>query len=180
MSTLVIVGHPDLTTSRMSAALCAAARSVPGTSIRVLSDVSTDGRFDVHAEQQALTEASDIVLLYPTYWYSTPGQLKRWMDEVFTRGWAYGTGGAGALVGKTLRIVTTTGGAEDAYQPGRLHSFEYDAILAPLKATAHRLGMLWAEPLVIHAARDVTDEQLTGLEDDVRDLLDSSYQALSA
>ncbi|UFS58623.1 NAD(P)H-dependent oxidoreductase [Subtercola endophyticus] len=160
MSTALIVGHPDLSTSHLNAALVAAARVVPDVDVRILSELRTDGTFDIRAEQQALSAATDVVLLYPTYWYSPPAVLKAWMDDVLARGWAYGTGGAGALTGKTLRVVTTTGGAEAGYHPGQLHSFEYEAILAPLKATAHRLGMTWATPLVIHGARDVSDEQL--------------------
>ncbi|ANF32630.1 hypothetical protein A0130_13995 [Leifsonia xyli] len=163
MSIALIVGHPDLTVSRVSAALVEEAQRVPGVDIRILTELYPDGGPDVAAEQSALTAADDIVLLYPTYWYSTPAPLKRWLDEVLVRGWAYGTGGAGALAGKTLRVVTTTGGAEAAYRTGELHSFEYDAILAPLKATAHRLGMHWRPPLVVHGVRDLDDEELREL-----------------
>lgn len=163
MTTALIVGHPDLSASRLSAALTAAARPIPGVDVRILTERYPDGRIDVLAEQAALSAASDIVLLYPTYWYSTPAPLKRWLDEVLQRGWAYGTGGAGALAGKTLRVVTTTGGAEAAYRHGELHSFDYDAILAPLKATAHRLGMSWRPPLVVHGVRELDQQQIDDL-----------------
>lgn len=163
MSSALIVGHPDLPASRVSAALAEEAKRVPGVDVRILTDLYPGGGPDVLAEQSALSAADDIVLLYPTYWYSTPAPLKRWLDDVLVRGWAYGTGGAGALAGKSLRVVTTTGGAEAAYRPGELHSFEYDAILAPLKATAHRLGMSWRPPLVVHGVRDLDDAGLREL-----------------
>ena len=180
MTTALIVGHPDLSISRINATLVASALSAPEIDVRILSDLRTASGFDLDAEQNALEAADEIVLLYPTYWYSTPGILKSWMDDVLTRGWAYGTGGSGALAGKSLRVVTTTGGAEDGYHPGQLHSFEYEAILAPLKATAHRLGMTWATPLVIHGARDVDDEQLQNLRKTFLTLLDSASEPLAA
>lgn len=180
MTTALIVGHPDLTISRINAALVESALTAPDTDVRILADLRTADGFDLSVEQKALGEASEIVLLYPTYWYSTPGILKSWMDDVLTRGWAYGTGGSGALAGKSLRVVTTTGGAQDGYHPGLLHSFEYDAILAPVKATAHRLGMRWATPLIIHGARDVDDQQLTSLRDQFLMLLDSAAEPLAA
>ena len=171
MSTALIVGHPDLTASRVNAALTAAAIGLPAVDIRILATLSVNGAFDVEAEQAALSLADDIVLLYPTYWYSTPAPLKRWLDEVLLRGWAYGTGEPGALEGKSLRIVTTTGGTAAGYGVGELHSFEYDVILAPLKATAHRLGMRWLDPLVIHGVRDLDDPALKSLTTRFRLLL---------
>lgn len=160
MRTALIVGHPDLATSRVSRALTDAARSLPLVDVRVLSDLYPDAGPDVAQEQSALTSADHVVLLYPTYWYAPPAPLKRWMDEVFVRGWAYGTGRPGALAGKSLTVVTSTGGDIRGYHPGELHSFAYDDVLAPMKATAHRLGMIWRPPLVIHGVRELSDEEL--------------------
>ncbi len=101
-----------------------------------------------------------MVLQYPTYWYSVPGLLKTWLDEVLTPGWAYGPGRPGVLAGKTLQIVTTTGGTADGYRHDQLHGFEYSELLAPLRATARRLGMEFLEPFVLHGVRDVSDTEL--------------------
>lgn len=176
MTTALIIGHPDLTASRLSAALTEAARSLPGVDVRVLSELYPTGRIDVPGEQAALDAAAEIVLLYPTYWYSTPAPLKRWLDEVLLRGWAYGTGGAGALTGKTLRVVTTTGGTGAAYRTGELHSFEYDAILAPLKATANRLGMRWQPPVVVHGVRDLDQADIDALARRFADILTGALE----
>ncbi|MFE4951903.1 NAD(P)H-dependent oxidoreductase [Leifsonia sp. NPDC056665] len=161
--TALIVGHPDLAASRLSAALTAEAADIPSVDVRILADLYPGGVAEAIAEQAALSRVDDVVLLYPTYWYSMPGLLKNWLDTVMMRGWAYGTGAPGALAGKTLRVVTTTGGSETGYRPGELHSYEYDTILAPLRATAHRLGMRSRAPLVVHGVRDIDDEMLTEL-----------------
>lgn len=177
MSTTVIVGHPDLSTSRASSALTEAARSLPFVDVRVLSELYPEGGPDVAEEQSALALADHVVLLYPTYWYAAPAPLKRWLDEVMLRGWAYGTGRPGALAGKRLTVVTTTGGDVHGYRPGELHSFAYDDILAPIKATAHRLGMVWQPPLVIHGVRDLSDEDLAEFGRSFQELLAQRHDA---
>ena len=97
--------------------------------------------------------------------------LKRWLDEVLVSGWAYGPGAPGVLAGKTLRVVTTTGGVADAYHSDGFHGWEFDTVLAPLKATARRLGMAWLEPMIIHGVRDLTDHALADLQIEYRSLL---------
>jgi putative NADPH-quinone reductase len=171
MKTVLIVGHPDLSSSRINAALVEESRSIEDVHTRVLSDLYRADSIDIQAEQDAIAGAAHIVLQYPTFWYAMPSILKRWLDEVLTRGWAYGTGTPGALAGKTLRIVTTTGGAFEGYGPGGLHGWEYEAMLVPLKATARRLGMIWQEPLVIHGVRELDDAGIRRLRSSFHELL---------
>lgn len=171
MSTALIVGHPDLGNSRINAALTNEASAIDSVDVRVLSQLYPDGAIDLAAEQQALSAADTVVLQYPTYWYSPPSILKCWLDNVLVRGWAYGTGTPGALAGKGLRIVTSTGGTSDGYRDGGLHSYPYDAMLVPLQATAHRLGMKWREPLVVHGIRDIDGDGLVALRATYRALL---------
>lgn len=52
---------------------------------------------DVLAEQQRIDRADAVILVYPVYWWSMPGQLKGWIDRVFTNGWAYQDGGDGKV-----------------------------------------------------------------------------------
>jgi NAD(P)H dehydrogenase (quinone) len=44
---------------------------------------------DVLREQARIDRADALVLVYPVYWWSFPGQLKGWIDRVFSNGWAY-------------------------------------------------------------------------------------------
>ena len=171
MKTALIVGHPDLRTSRINAALVEESRSIEDVHTRVLSDLYGADSLDIQAEQDAIAGADHIVLQYPTFWYAMPSILKRWLDEVLTRGWAYGTGTPGALAGKTLRIVTTTGGAFEGYGTDGLHGWEYEAMLVPLKATARRLGMVWQEPLVIHGVRELDDAGMRRIRSSFHELL---------
>ncbi|WP_295118995.1 hypothetical protein [uncultured Leifsonia sp.] len=90
MTTALIVGHPDLTASRLSAALTEAARHIPGVAVRVLSELA------------------------PT-------------DD--------------------------------------------DAIRAPLKATAHRLGMRWQPPVVDHGVRGLDQSDVDAVTRRFADIL---------
>jgi len=171
--TLVLLDHPDISQSRVNRALAAALEGAPDLAVRDLRRLYPDGRIDVAAERASVEAVENIVLQYPTHWYAPPAFLKTWLDEVLVRGWAYGTGGPGALAGKTLRVATSTGGTTEAYSPNGFHGWDYSDILIPLQATARRLGMQWLSPFIIHGVRDLTDEQLHGLAQDYRNMLES-------
>lgn len=156
--TLVLLAHPDLTSSRVNASLAHAARELPHVTVHDLAAAYPDRRVDVPREQELLAGHDALVWQFPWYWYSVPGILKGWMDDVLTRGWAYG--GGTALHGKTLRIVTSTGGPEASYAPDGHHRFTMEQLLAPLTATARLCGLDVAEPLILHGARTASDEDL--------------------
>lgn len=44
---------------------------------------------DVMAEHRRLERATDLVLVFPVYWWSMPALLKGWIDRVFVNGWAF-------------------------------------------------------------------------------------------
>ncbi len=157
--TLVVVAHPDLAASRINATLAEAVRNLDHVTVHDLASASPGGRIDVAREQRLLLEHETIVWQFPWYWYSVPGVLKTWIDEVLTHGFAYGTGGT-ALRGKTLQLVTSTGGPESSYTAGGYNRFTMTELLAPIRATAHLTGMRLAEPLVLFGARTVSEEDL--------------------
>ena len=139
--------------------------------VRDLASEYSGRPLDVPAEQHLLESVEHIVLQYPTYWYAPPAHLKTWLDEVMTRGWAYGTGAPGALRGKTLRVATTTGGARDGYREDGFHGWEYDEIVTPMRATARRLGLRWLPPFVVHGVRELSDSDLAARAREYHSLL---------
>ncbi len=170
-STLIVLAHPNLAQSRISAPLAAGVANLPGVTVRDLAALYPDGVIDIEAEQRALEAADTVVLQYPTYWYTPPGILKTWLDTVLVRGWAYGSSKAGVLAGKGLRVVTSTGGIEAAYSPDGFHGWSFDDVLIPMRAIARRLGMRWLDPLVVHGVRDVTPAELDGFVAEYRRML---------
>lgn len=70
---------------------------------------------DVVAEQSRIDRADALVLVYPVYWWSLPGQLKGWIDRVFANGWAYDDSPETGLVKKLRHLqvhLVAIGGAD--------------------------------------------------------------------
>ncbi|MEO8281500.1 MAG: NAD(P)H-dependent oxidoreductase [Ideonella sp.] len=159
---LVIAAHPAMEYSRLNRRLMrAAAESTPVDSgnanrieVRDLYALYPDYLIDVAVEQAALSRATLVVWLHPIHWYSMPPLMKLWLDEVLAFGWAYGPGG-GALRGKDLWLVASTGGAEDSYRPDGYNRYFFDAFLPPYEQTAALCGMRFLAPLVLHGAHRV-------------------------
>ncbi|HLN76156.1 MAG TPA: NAD(P)H-dependent oxidoreductase [Nocardioidaceae bacterium] len=177
--TLVLLAHPDLGGSRVNRVLAESVRAVDGVTVRDLTAVHTADGFDVPAEQRLLVEHDTVALQFPWYWYSVPGILKEWMDQVLTYGFAYGTGGD-ALQGKGLQVVTSTGGPDASYQPGGHNRFTMTELLRPIEATAHLCGMRLAAPLVVHGARTLDDATLAAYGERYRALVGGEQLQASA
>jgi len=168
--TLVIVAHPDLAGSRVTARLAGAVRDLEHVTVHDISAAYPDGRIDVAHEQRLLLDHDRVVWQFPWHWYSVPAVLKAWIDEVLAYGFAYGSGGT-ALHGKTLQVVTSTGAPESAYAPDGHNRFTMRELFVPLDATAHLTGMQPSEPLVLFGARMASDEDLGLHAERYRDLL---------
>ena len=168
--TLVLLAHPDLPASRIHARLVETARQADGVTVHDLAAASTDGRFDVGREQQLLLDHDQVVWQFPWYWYSVPAVLKAWMDQVLTYGFAYGQDGT-ALRGKSLQLVTSTGGPSASYRPDGHNRFTMQELLRPLEATAHLCGLELLDPLVLPGVRMMPDGELEEHAEHYRRLL---------
>ncbi|MDP9987658.1 glutathione-regulated potassium-efflux system ancillary protein KefG [Arthrobacter oryzae] len=168
--TLVVVAHPDLAGSRITADLADAIKDLDGVTVRDLASTYPDRHMDAGREQELLQQHDLVVLLFPWHWYSVPGLLKEWMDQVLTHGFAYGACGD-ALHGKRLQLVTSTGGPESSYAPTGHNRFTMSELLRPLEATAHLCGLEMAEPLILHGASRATPAELAAHAQRFRNLL---------
>jgi NAD(P)H dehydrogenase (quinone) len=121
MHALIVVSHPDpksLTHAVARAFAEGVARS--GQHTTEIADIDAEGfqpAFneadrsayflqqplppDILREQARIDRADALALVYPVYWWSFPGQLKGWIDRVFSNGWAYDERPDGTL-GKRL------------------------------------------------------------------------------
>ncbi|MFC9287203.1 NAD(P)H-dependent oxidoreductase [Streptomyces sp. NPDC057052] len=123
MHTLLVAANPDPQSlthhvlGRLEAAL------QPGSvEIADLSEEQFDPRFtpadrrayheggnypaDVTAEHRRLERATDLVLVFPVYWWSMPALLKGWIDRVFVNGWAFAHSPATGLRPKLQNLTT--------------------------------------------------------------------------
>lgn len=155
----VIFAHPYPNRSHANRILKRSLPVLPEIEVRSLYDLYPDFDIDVAAEQAALSRAGLIVWMHPTYWYSVPGLLKHWFDQVLAHGWAYGAGGR-ALHGKHCLWVTTTGGDDAAYSPEGMHEQPFANFVAPIEETARFCGMHWEQPFLVHGAHQLVEFEL--------------------
>lgn len=75
---------------------------------------------DIRTEQNHLTGADVITLIYPIWWAGLPAILKGYIDRVFAYKFAYTYNGEGMvdklLTGKKGVIISTYGTSEDYYE----------------------------------------------------------------
>ncbi|MDP3521106.1 MAG: NAD(P)H-dependent oxidoreductase [Hydrogenophaga sp.] len=155
----LVAAHPHWRDSRVTRRLFDATRALDHVEVTDLYARYPDYDIDVPAEQARLAAAQLVVWLHPIQWYASPALHKLWLDEVFAHGWAYGRGG-GALRGKDLWLVTSTGGAEAAYHPSGYNRYFFDAFLPPYEQTAALCGLRFLPPLVLHGAHAVDEASL--------------------
>ncbi len=83
---------------------------------------------DVQIEQEYLTWADAVVLVYPLWWAGMPAILRGYLDRVLSYGFAYiatDAGIIGLLGDKRIIMINTIGAAEEVYQKnGMLNALE--------------------------------------------------------
>ena len=144
---LIISGHPNLKRSIANRAILdELARKLPEAEIRYLDALYPSFHIDVAAEQQAILAADIIVWQFPFHWYGLPALLKKWLDEVFTHGFAYGLNAK--LSGKKLIVSFTTGSSAQDYAEGHAMNYPLAAFIPAFRQTALLCGMRFDEPVV--------------------------------
>ncbi len=82
---------------------------------------------DIKAEQEKISGAEVITLIYPIWWTGMPAMMKGYIDRVFSLGFAYTAGEwgpIGLLTEKKAIIFNTTGMAKELYDESGM----FDAI----------------------------------------------------
>jgi len=153
---LVLAAHRAPEESRINHAGVTALKSIAGVTVHELKREYPDHQIDAEREQALLVEHDAIVLMFPFWWYSSPAILKDWQDQVLTFGFAYGTNGT-ALHGKKLMVMTSTGGAAEAYRAGGANRYTVEELLLPFHAMANKTGMIWQTPALIQGANTITE-----------------------
>lgn len=64
-----------------------------------------DEKIDIEKEQQLIENQDQIIFQFPFYWFNCSPLLKKWLDEVLTHGWAFGSKGGYQLANKKLPLL---------------------------------------------------------------------------
>lgn len=148
--TLVISAHPNIEQSTANAYILNQLDESTSTTVRHLDSIYPDYKIDVPTEQNLLQEADVVVFQFPLFWYSVPPMLKKWFDDVFTYGFAYGENGD-KLKGKKVLLSVTTGGPEDAYSSTGYNQVSVKEVLLPLIQTFKLTQMEFVDLNVAYA-----------------------------
>jgi putative NADPH-quinone reductase len=159
MKTLVLVFHPNLTSSRVNRRLAEEMEKQTNVTVHRVYEAYPNEQIDVAAEQKLLEQHDRIVLQFPFYWYSTPPLLKKWEDAVLTYGWAYGSKGD-KLQGKELLLAISTGASKENYSP--VGNFKYTVLelLRPLQATSNLIGTRYLTPYILYGVMQHLSDEL--------------------
>lgn len=140
MKTLVILAHPDIDRAYVNKRWKQELEKYPNDIvIHEIYKEYPGWKIDVEKEQQLLEGHDLIILQFPIYWYSYPPLLKKWLDDVFTHGWAYGSKG-NKLNGKKFGIAMSIGDREENYTHTGSIGFTVEELISPFKATAAHVG----------------------------------------
>ena len=160
---LIVSGHPDLAASLANATILAEVEKLlPEAEIRRLDSLYPDYRFNIASEQQALLAADIIVWQFPFSWYSVPGLMKLWLDQVFLHGFSHGA--QKQLSGKKLLLSFTAGAPPALYTRGGAFGHAVEDYLTPLATLAFLCVLDLQPPVYSTGLSDATRGDAAAIE----------------
>lgn len=113
---------------------------MPEIDVRVLK---FEGNFNIEEEQKYLLKYDEIFFAFPTWWYTSPSNLKKYIDDVLTPGFGFSFKGdinEFKLLGKKFGIITSVGNVSDTYREENLNVADIDTHNMWLRATFHLIS----------------------------------------
>lgn len=134
--TLVVLIHPDLEGAVINKHWIDTLKKYPDQYVlHDLYRIYPDEKIDVSREQQLLETYDRIVFQFPFYWFNCPPLFKKWLDEVLTYGWAYGSGSPYKLAGKKIMLGITAGIDKEDYSSSGRYKYTLEQLTAPFELT---------------------------------------------
>lgn len=170
MKTVIILAHPNFEQSHINKSwIEALGKTNPEIEVHDLYKKYPDWKIDVSAEQAFLIGYDRIIFQYPFQWYNMPPLLKKWIDEVFLQGWAYGQGGEN-LVGKEIGVAVSTAGINEVYTESVFGTIEQ--LLKPMSSTAKFVGATYiGNHAFLGAYTPDTDQRLANNVNEYREFI---------
>ena len=136
MKTLIIIIHPTLENSLINKRWIEELEKYPNQyTLHDLSQLYPDEKIDVEKEQQLIEEHDTIVFQFPFYWFNCPPLLKKWLDEVLTHGWAYGSKSGYKLEGKKIALAISAGINKEDYSETGRYKYTLEELTTPFEVT---------------------------------------------
>lgn len=136
MKTLVVIIHPGLQKSRVNRRWIHELEKFPGRyTLHDLHSRYPDEKIDIAQEQQLVEAHDTIIFQFPFYWFNCPPFFKKWLDEVLTYGWAYGSNSGYRMAGKKIALAITAGIDEEEYRATGRYKYTLEQLTAPFELT---------------------------------------------
>lgn len=136
MKTLVIVIHPNFDTSAINKCWFEELKRSPEKyDVHHLYEAYPNEKIDVEKEQKLVAAYDKIIFQFPFYWFNCPPLFKKWLDEVLTYGWAYGSKSGYKVSGKKVALVVSVGIDEKEYAVEGKYKYTLQQLLAPFELT---------------------------------------------
>ncbi|WP_046215069.1 NAD(P)H-dependent oxidoreductase [Paenibacillus wulumuqiensis] len=163
MKTLVIVAHPHMEQSRVNQRWVSELAKYPDKfTVHQLYQAYPDGHIDVEREQALVESHGSLVLQFPLYWFNCTPLMKKWLDEVLTYGWAFGSTGD-RLRNRRTALAVTAGVSEDDYSPAGKYKYTLEQILLPFEMTFNYINADYRGYTAFYDAEyKSTDERIEG------------------
>ena len=162
MKTLIVVAHPNLKNSKVNKSWLKEAKKYPDKfTIHNLYEVYPNELIDNIEEEQKLIEEHDsLILQFPIYWFNCPPLMKKWLDEVFIDGWAYGKNGNN-LENRNIGLAVTAGISENNYSKSGKYKHSLKEILLPFEITFNYCSANYKGFNAFYSAEfEATDERI--------------------
>ena len=136
MKTLVIIIHPTLENSLINKRWIEELKKYPNQyTLHNLYSLYPDEKIDVEKEQQLIEAHDTIVFQFPFYWFNCPPLLKKWLDEVLTYGWAYGSTSGYKVANKKIALAISAGINKEDYSANGRYKYTLEQLTASFEVT---------------------------------------------
>jgi len=134
MKTLIIVIHPDIKNSIVNKRWIKELGKFPDKfHVHQLYEAYPDEKINVSAEQKLIEEYDRIIFQFPYYWFNCPAFFKKWLDEVLTHGWAYGSKSGYKLAGKKIALAISLGVDQEELSSSGIYKYPLEELTRPFE-----------------------------------------------
>jgi putative NADPH-quinone reductase len=134
MKTLIIVIHPDIKNSVVNKRWIEELDKFQDKYyVHQLYEAYPDEKIDVVAEQTLIEQHDRIVFQFPYFWFNCPSFFKKWLDEVLTHGWAYGSKSGYKVAGKKIALAISLGVDEHELSSSGIYKYPLEELTRPFE-----------------------------------------------
>jgi len=151
MKTLIIIAHPNFGESNINKRWAQELLKFPDKyTVHHLDAVYPDEKIDVLAEQRLIEQHDKIVFQFPYYWFNSPALLKKWLDEVMTHGWAYGSKSGYRMEGKKIALAISLGIDEDELGTSGKYKYPLSELTRPFELSFEYVKANYQSPFAFY------------------------------